>query len=434
MAGPVRDRHGGGATLIRRAAPVALLLALLVLAPVGPNAGGGDVRASTQQKPSVPSLRWAATWAAADQRLDGGAPWTRVRLPRPELADTTVRLIVRTTAGGSAIRLRLTNIGGLSPVVLNHVTAAMRGSRAAVVWGTVVDAKFGGLGHVTLVPGAVVYSDPILLPTTPGADLAISMHVVSARPPFSGHWAGKRSSFLTAPRAGDQTWGLTDAGYDHVITSTLWLSAVETFADPKLPVVVAIGDSLTDGHFSTNDRDQDWPAVLSARLSGKAAVINAGVNANTVTLTRCGQCGEPVLSRLDRDALDVAGASHLILLAGTNDVSLGVPATAVADGLLEVARRARARGMKVFVGTIPPRHDTYNGWDPRAEEAQRQALNTWIRRVGKFDQVLDFDALLRDPAHPGRLAPQFDSGDHVHPSPAGWAVMANAIDTTSITG
>lgn len=392
------------------------------------------MRASTPTDPAVASLRWAATWAASDQRLDGGAPWTRVRLPRSELADQTVRLIVRTTAGGSAIRLRLTNFGGTAPVVINHVTAAMRGSRAAVVWGTVVDAKFGGLARITLLPGAVAYSDPILLPTTPAADLAISMHVLSARTPFAGHWAGKRSSYVSAPRSGDQTWALTDAGYEFVTTSTLWLSAVETFADPKLPVVVALGDSLTDGHFSTNDRDEDWPAVLTARLAGNAAVINQGVNANTVTPTRCGQCGEPMLSRFDRDALDVPGASHLILLAGSNDISLGVPARVVADGLLDLLRRARAKGLRVFIGTIPPRSDTYNGWDPRAEEAQRQALNAWIRTVGKFDRVLDFDAILRDRVDPGRLAPQFDSGDHVHPSAAGMAAMANAIDTKWVTG
>lgn len=432
MARTARDQHGGDVTLIRRAAPVALLLALLVLAPeVGRGLG---VRAAAPDDPGVPSLRWATAWAVSDQRLDGASPWTRPRLPRPEVADETLRLIVRTSAGGSAIRLRLSNVGGATPVVVKHVTAAMRGSRAAVVWGTVIDATFAGLGGVTLLPGAVVTSDPVLLPTTPGADLAISMYVVSARAPFAGHWAAKRSSFVSSPRSGDQTWALTDAGYDFVTTSTFWLSAVETLADPKLPVVVAIGDSLTDGHSVDPDRDEDWPAVLAARLAGKAAVLNEGVNANTLTRTRCSQCGDPVLSRLDRDALDVAGASHLIVLAGSNDITLGVPASVVSDGLLDVVRRARVRGLRVFVGTIPPRMDTYNGWDPAADETQRQALNAWIRTSGKFDRVLDFDALLRDRANPGQLAPQFDSGDHVHPSAAGAAAMAGLVDPTSITG
>lgn len=403
----------------------ASMAALIATAPVGSNPPPAS-------PPANPSIAWAASWGVADQRQDGSAPWTTIRLPGRDLSNQTVRIIARTSAGGSSVRLRLANAEGVTPVSLGHITVALRGTRAALVAGTVIDVTFAGRGHLTLLPGQSAVSDPVLLPVTPGSDLAVSMHVLSAHGPYSGHWAAKRTSYVSAAGSGDLTWGLTDAGFDFPTTSSLWLRGIDVMAQG--PVVVAIGDSLTDGHVVAPDSNADWPSVLAARLGGGAAVINSGLNANTLTRLPCGFCGMPVLNRLERDALDLAGATHVVVLAGTNDLGRGVSAAGVAEGLTEAAKRIKARKMVAIVGTIPPRNDTGVGWDPDLDEKQRQQLNAWIRTQRVFDAMVDFDAVIRDPARPSWLLPRFDSGDHVHPSAAGMAAMANAVDLKTITG
>jgi|HubBroStandDraft_1064217.scaffolds.fasta_scaffold00015_103 lysophospholipase L1-like esterase len=203
--------------------------------------------------------------------------------------------------------------------------------------------------------------------------------------------------------------------------------------------IVAFGDSITKG------QPNPWPEGLEARLRQRFpgagfTVINAGIPGNRLLHDSDGP-DEPnpsALSRFAHDALDPDGVRFVILLEGINDIGWAgaprAPADIVgADEIIAADRTliasAHARRVKIFGGTITPfRGEGLPGYYSPAGEAMRAAVNQWIRTGGEFDAVIDFDAALRDPAHPKRLRPEFDSGDHLHPNASGEAAMAAAID------
>jgi lysophospholipase L1-like esterase len=214
------------------------------------------------------------------------------------------------------------------------------------------------------------------------------------------------------------------------------LSGVEVQRCAAANGVVALGDSITDGHGATTNGYDRWTDVLARRLAGRAAVLNEGIGGNRVLLDGL---GPNAVSRLDRDVLAVPGVRSVILLEGINDLGnftrteAKTPeqrrafVAALTAGYAQIVERAHARGIKVYGATLT----SYMGSDyyhPDAgSEADRQAINTWIRAPGHFDAVVDFDKVTRDSADPSRLAPAFDGGDHLHPNPAGYKAMGEAV-------
>ncbi|MCM8730620.1 GDSL-type esterase/lipase family protein [Hephaestia sp. GCM10023244] len=375
---------------------------------------------------------WVASWGSAQQ-----VPEPHNALPDTALTDATLRQTVRLSLGGTQMRVRFSNIFGTAPLTIDAAAIARPVARGKpqIVPATNVRLSFGGTPTVTIPAGAAYYSDPIRFDAAAGSDVTISIHY--PRPPAqqTGHPGSRATSFVVpGNRVGDSD--LPDA---HAITHWYQLSDIEVAAAPGARAIVAIGDSITDGNGATTDGDNRWPDQLAARLRATGAeigVVNAGIGGNRVLLDGL---GPNLLARFDRDTAARSGATDVILLEGINDlgtltrdapVSHAEHDALVANiiaGYRQVIARAHAQGLRVWGGTVTPfvGNDYYHA--DADNEADRQAINAWIRTPGNFDGVIDFDAAIRDPAHPERLLPAYDSGDHLHPSPAGYAAMAAAV-------
>jgi lysophospholipase L1-like esterase len=371
--------------------------------------------------------RWVTGWAPSmfAARVDD-ALLTSV-FPSGEAVDQTVRMIARATIAGRRIRLRFSNRDGDRPVVFGSVTVGLRTEGPSVKAGTLRPVRFLGARRVTVPPGADVLSDPVTFPVSFGDELAVSMSVVGASGAVTWHRWAKALAYVTPVRSGDDTGDATGAAYREAGMSWFWLDGVDEDTTAG-GTVVALGDSITDGWPTAPDQYETWPDVLADRVPGhRLGVVNAGISGNQLMGDDCaGGCGAPAVARLDHDALDLAGVTTLVVFEGTNDLyAARAPASRVVSALRWIVGRARQRRLRVLGATITPRSD--RGWTA-AMEADREAVNGWIRNSKAFDAVLDFDAVVRDPTDPHQLAPEYDSGDGLHPNALGLRAMAESID------
>jgi lysophospholipase L1-like esterase len=340
------------------------------------------------------------------------------------LAGSTLRQTVRVTVGGSAVRVRFANTFGRTALPITTAAVALPAGAAAVVPDSCRVLTFGGRRAVVVPPGAQFVSDPVDLPVGAGERLTISTYLASgqAGAELTGHPGSRTTSYLVK---GDRHAApdLPDAvGVEHWFL----ISGVEVPATG--PAFVAVGDSLTDGRGSTTDGNDRWPDQLFDRNAGPAAVLNQAAGGNRVLDDGI---GPGVLARLDRDVLAIGGVDRMLLFAGVNDIGTAADTPAaqrqVAADLLvayrQVVERAHARDIRVYGATLTPfgGHD----YDSPHREATRQTLNAAL--PGIFDGVADFDAAVRDPAHPSRLAAAYDTGDHLHLTPAGYHSLAHAV-------
>jgi lysophospholipase L1-like esterase len=227
--------------------------------------------------------------------------------------------------------------------------------------------------------------------------------------------------------------------------SWFFIKGVDVRTDGDSPAdgaVVALGDSITDGAASKPNMNGRWPDILARRIQADQSlsglgVLNAGINGNR--LLGDGD-GESALRRLDRDVLAQTGIKYLIVLEGINDIghivsaTPGDPAETAPNLILaleQIAVRAHAHGIKVIGATILP-YENCKYASPEGEK-MRLAINNWIRTTKTLDSVADFDKIIRDPTHPARFLPAYDSGDHLHPNPAGLQAMAEGVDLKLLT-
>jgi lysophospholipase L1-like esterase len=388
---------------------------------------------------------WVATWATSPQSAAADP-----NNPLLNIEDQTVRERVRVSIGGAQIRLRLSNEYGSSPVVVGAATVAVPNDLASVKPGSIQTVTFGGRNSVTIAAGAPALSDPVAFPVNLGAEISISIYFPKRVASPTLHWLALKRAIVS--QHGDHTLAEKIEG-GVVSSSSILVSALLVPAQPFQRLVVAFGDSITDGDGSTEDADSNWPSDLIRRLgrtldSSKVALVNEGIAGNRLAddcfMPRVGCFGVSALARFDRDALGLPGVTHIVLLEGINDIGfpgaklegqlLADPKDArTAEDLIEAYRqlisRAHARNVKVIGATITP----FEGVDvpdyySESKEATRQAVNKWIRKSGSFDGVIDFDAVVRDPGHPSRILPRFAAEDHLHPNDDGYRTMADAID------
>ncbi|OYP19606.1 G-D-S-L family lipolytic protein [Streptomyces sp. FBKL.4005] len=359
------------------------------------------------------------TWAASADRLGEGT------------AGQGYRLVVRTSVGGSHLRVRFTNAFGDRPLTLDGVHAGLRAQGAALRPGSNRPLTFGGARTVTVPAGAVAWSDPLPGRIPAGTDLVVSLRTPDAAGPATGHWMAMQTSYTGR---GEHTAEESGAHWTRTTGSWWYIDSVAV-RPARAPggAVVALGDSITDGWQSTADLNRRWPDHLARRLAAAGGpvqgVADEGISGNRVLADGAGQA---VLRRLDRDVLSQPGVRTVILFAGVNDIKAhtGVTAADLAAGYREIARRAHAAGICVVAATVGP----FKGrpeWDPAAE-AVRQEVNRFLRGSTDFDAVTDFDRVLRSPYDPERILPLFDGGDHLHPDDEGMRALADAVALDSL--
>ena len=374
------------------------------------------------------SSRWFSTWSASASDAPRRPPRDSVDRT-PSLYDQTLRLVVRTSIGGDAVRIRISNEYGDRPLVIDAARVALRDTGASIVTSSDRALTFGGRSFVRLLPGAVALSDatPFAVPAL--RDLAISLHLADTTRLATRHQLGLQTNYVGHGNV------VSARGFTPDTTLQIWpfLERVDVTNGAATGVIVAIGNSITDGALSTRDANARWPNVLAARLlaSGEPmkAVVNAGISGGRVLTYGA---GPSALARFDRDVLSTPGLTHIILLEGINDIGRsavdGITADDIIFGYRQLIARAHDRGVVIYGATL-----TAAG--PRASftpahEARRTAVNTFIRTSGEFDGVIDFDAVTRDPSNPIQFLPAYDSGDHLHPGDVGYKAMAESIDLT----
>ena len=377
---------------------------------------------------------WVASWGASQQ-----IPEPQNALPAEDLHDATVRQIFHLSIGGSALRVHVSNAFGTESLRFAAVHAARPVSPASAAIDPASDRAlyFAGNPGVTVPPGAEIISDPLDFPVDPMADLAVTFHLDAAPARQTGH-PGSRATTWYVHGNSVGAANLTDPKYaDH------WyqISEIDVQAAPSAAAIIAMGDSITDGHGATTNGNDRWTDALAKRLQASPAtrnigVSNQGIGGNHLLTDGLGQ---NALARFDRDVLAPAGIHWLIVFEGVNDLggiarNGEVPAAdhaslvqRVLAAYAQIIARAHVHGLRVYGATITPYVGSGYYHPGPLSEADRQAVNAWIRAAGHFDAVIDFDAAVRDPAHPEQLLPADDCGDHLHPSPAGYKAMAEAI-------
>ena len=375
---------------------------------------------------------WVGTWGASPMAANSVPGSTNAGF-----TNQTVRHIAHISTGGDRLRVRLSNAYGTQALVIGEAHIALQSGGAAIVPASDRALTFSGQTSITIPPGALVMSDPVKLNVPALSDLAVSIYVPGPTGPTTWHQLGMQTTYISP--AGNFS-GSTSMPVAATEQSRFWLADVEVKTSEKVRAVLTIGDSITDGYASTPDANHRYPDFLAQRLNGpgarhKMAVINQGISGNRVTHDIF---GPNLQARFDRDVLAKTGVTHVIVLEGINDIGLPgaflplseeVTSADIIAGLTQIAERAHARGLKIFVGTLTPFEGTiFPGYYSPAKEVKRQAVNQWIRGNRVFDAVIDFDQATRDPANPTRLLPAYDSGDHLHPNDAGYKAMADAID------
>jgi len=382
---------------------------------------------------------WVGTWGASPlppTPAGGFFPAT------PSFENRTIRQVVRISAGGDRLRLRLSNEYGTQALAIGAATVAIADGADGIRTGTQRVVTFSGATTADIPPGSPLLSDPIDLAVDELALLSISVYFPENTGACTCHQVGLQTGFVSAP--GDFTAAAFEA--DSTIQSRAFLSGVEVLTDDAAGVVVAMGDSITDGVGSAAGADNRWPDVLAERLAARRGasfgVVNHGISGNRVLADGA---GESAIARFDRDVLSVPGATHVVVFEGVNDLGIGfgnfggpggggaalppgieVSTESMIAGYRQIIARAKAKGLRVYGATIAPYEGA--GYFSAEGERVRQAVNAWMRDSGEFDAVLDFDAVLRDPEQPSRIADGLHSGDFLHGSDAGYEAMAQSID------
>jgi lysophospholipase L1-like esterase len=384
---------------------------------------------------------WTASWGAAPlppSPAMGPFPAT------PAFSNQTVRQVVRITAGGERLRIRFTNEYGTKPLLIGAARIAVADAAGNILTGTERPILFAGKPSALIPAGSPYLSDALDLPVKALTRLSISIYLPGDTGPCTCHAVGMQTAYVS------DTGNFVSGGFapKQSVFVRAFISGVEVIGKRSTKAIVVLGDSISDGVGSTPDANRRWPDLLAERLSarkGDAAwsVINMGISGNCV-LNVC--AGESALARFDRDVLSVPGAASVVVFEGVNDLGVGfgefqgpmadvfrsmVPehkpdAASMIAGYRQLIDRAHAKGLKIYGATIAPYQGAF--YFSAAGEAVRQQVNAWIRTGGAFDGVLDFDAVLRDPAQPTQIAEPLQSGDHLHGSDLGYAAIANSIN------
>jgi lysophospholipase L1-like esterase len=386
-----------------------------------------------------PAEHWVGTWATAQvgrpQSPPPAPPGAAPAAPFVHFSDQTLRQVARISVGGPRVRVVLSNVFGTAPLTIGAAHVALRDREAVIVSGSSRALTFSGQPSITIPAGAIIFSDAVNLTVAPLADVAVDLFLpgsTNAASPLTMHNVGLQTSYISGP--GNHA-GKIDFPTASTAQNSFVLSRIEVTAPSHVGAVVAFGDSITDGTRSTPDTNNRWPNHLARRLmaspTSPMGVLNAGISGNRLLSEAGFGAGVNALARFDRQALGQTGITHVIVMEGINDIGTARDnASPSADEVIAAHRQliaqAHARGITAIGATLTPFEGA--AYFTQTGEAKRQAVNRWIRTSNEYDGVIDFDAVIRDPAHPARALPQYDSGDHLHPNDAGYRAMGEAVD------
>lgn len=369
---------------------------------------------------------WVASWAASPME---------VKLPRPA-GDQTFLDIVHLSLGGDEFRITLTNEFGLNPLRVDNVHVALASDDGKPGQGTDRPLTFDGQPSVLIPAGGTATSDPVHMRVQESSNLAVSIYLPPqdvASP--TCHQSAISTNYIFSGSQTTASSRLAGEPYN----SWCFLNNVQVNETTKAATIVALGDSITDGAYSTPGANHRWPDYLAIRLQANKktshlSVVNEGIGGNRVLFNGH---GPSAASRLDRDVIGQAGVKYLILLEGINDIDQTInphspesqlTVQQLTSAVTQMVERAHQHDIKVYGATLTP-----NGGAKRVTphvNELRNGYNEWLRTSGVVDKVIDFDKAVRDPEKPNELLPVNDSGDHLHPSDAGYKAMADSIDLT----
>lgn len=428
----------GGAVLVTGAAA-----GTTAAASPGPAAAARApaVRTTAWHGPDRGAPGWVASWAASP--MAGSTSFS----------DQTVRNIIFTSVGGSALRVRLSNTFGSSPLHVGAVSVGVVLDGSQLLPGTSRTVTFGGKGSVTIPAGAQLLSDPLRFSVRPLTELAVSVYLPAATGGATNHSDAQQNNYIAS---GNQVSDSAPAPYKTVTGSWYFVDGLDVYSRTAAGTVVAFGDSITDGYQSLTGANARWPNYLARRLDAimgtrAPGVVDEGISGNRV-LSNSACYGVSALSRFERDALSQPNLKAVIVLEGINDIGFaGMPdsgcsqpnnphvtAAQIEAGYKILIAEAHARGVKIYAGTLMPfagSNAVYGGYfgTPYGERLREQ-VNAWIRTSHAFNGVIDFARVMRDPYDPQYLNPAYNAnsapnstGDSLHPNDVGYQAMAAAV-------
>jgi lysophospholipase L1-like esterase len=370
---------------------------------------------------------WIGTWSTSQQLVE-----PRNMPPEPGLEGNTLRQVVHVSLGGDSLRVTFSNSYGTSPLILNEVHIAVSKDSSTIKPNTDKTLYFDGKKQVTISPDSTITTDPFSFSLNPQSNVTITINYGEIPSSLTGHPGSRTTSYLLKGNHASATTFETAAQNNRWYT----MRSIDVLAPDSAGSVVALGNSITDGRSSGINKQARWTDHLARRLQANQktnhiSVLNQGIGGNCV-LKDC--LGPSALSRFQEDVLNQPQAQWLIIFEGVNDIgsSKGEEGAAqvVAEDLINAYKtmidKAHGHDMKVYGATITPFGGSF--YDSPSHREARQKVNEWIRNSGKFDAVIDFAAALQDPENPAKLLPKADSGDHLHPSPEGYRMMAESID------
>jgi len=399
---------------------------------------------------------WINTWTAMPQLTEPG------NLPAPPYNGTsvvfqnsTIRQTLHMSLGAERIRISVSNAFGVTDLPITAMTVALPLNGSAgqneVLLETLQTVTFSGQASYLIPKGALAISDPLNFKIKPQSVLTVTTYLAdgqrSQTNAITSHPGSRTTSWFTM---GNQVDVKSLTG-PLLASAAHWyfLSAVQSWSPRKAGTLTIIGDSITDGRGSTTDANNRWPDQLLARLQNSSstqniAIANQAAGGNRVLLDGL---GPNALSRIDRDVLAHPGTRYVMIFEGVNDIGVAATdiqtQTVIYERLIaaysQIIDRVHAFDIPVFGATITPfsapgsAPSAINSYSDRTREQTRQKVNKWIRESGKFDYVVDFDKAIGDPVRPEMLKAEYDSGDFLHPNPAGYKKMAESFPVEAFT-
>ena len=369
---------------------------------------------------------WVGTWSTAPQLVE-----PHNMPPEPGLTENTLRQTVRVSIGGGVVRLRFSNAFSKSPVELKSVAIAQSLEGSSVDVSTQKTLKFNNNPGIIMAPGGEAFSDPVKFNLKPGSRLAVTIHFGKTSPDVTGHPGSRTTSFILSGN------NISSSGFAGAVKTDHWyvIQGIDVQGNKNSKTIAVLGNSITDGRGSGTNKQNRWTDILSARLlenpdTKNTGVLNLGIGGNCVVR---GGLGPTALERFDRDILSQSNVRWLIILEGINDIGSAKTqeeADKIAAELIaaydEMINKAHAKGILVYGATMLPFAGSF--YDTPYRQTARDAVNEWIRNSRRFDAVIDFDKIMRNPENVKTILTDMHDGDFLHPNEAGYKRMGENVD------